>query len=117
VIAEIWQRLIPMVEEKTDHNHLLWGLLFLKVYSTEEVHYCAIAGHPTKKEFHQKSWHIVEMIAGLKESVIILDNRFINSPTLRGRLKASLLTRDCTDCMINEPYPFLPKWVSLKGPV
>jgi hypothetical protein len=117
VIAEIWHRLIPMVEEKTDRKHLLWGLLFLKVYSTEEVH-CAIVGHPTKKEFRQKSWHIVEMIAGLKESVIILDNRFINSPTLRGRLKASLLTLDCTDCMINEPYPFLPMWVSqkFKGP-
>jgi hypothetical protein len=117
VIAEIWQRLIPMIEEKTNRKHLLWGLLFLKVYSTEEVH-CAIVGHPTKKEFRQKSWHIVEMIAGLKESVIILDNRFINSPTLRGRLKASLLTLDCTDCMINEPYPFLPMWVSqkFKGP-
>jgi hypothetical protein len=113
VIAEIWQRLVPMVEEKTYRKHLLWGLVFLKVYSTEEVH-CALVGHPTKKDFRQKSWHIVEMIAGLKESVILLDNRLINSPTLAGRLKASLLTLDCTDCMINEPYPFLPKWVSQK---
>jgi hypothetical protein len=55
------------------------------------------------------------MIAGLKESVILLDNRLINSPTLAGRLKASLLKAlDCTDCMINKPYPFLPKWLSVK---
>jgi hypothetical protein len=113
VIAEIWQRIVPMVEEKTYRKHLLWGLLFLKVYSTEEVH-CALVGHPTKKEFRQKSWHIVEMVAGLKESVIILDNRLINSPTLRGRLKFPLLTLDCTDCMINEPYPFLKMWCSVK---
>jgi hypothetical protein len=113
VIAEIWERIIPMVEEKTYRKHLLWGLIFLKVYSIEEVH-CALVGHPTKKDFRQKSWHIVEMIAGLKETIILLDNRFINSPTRQGRLIASLLTLDCTDCMINEPYPFHSMWSSVK---
>jgi hypothetical protein len=113
VIAEIWERIIPMVEKKTYRKHLLWGLLFLKIYSTEEAH-CAIVGHPTKKEFREKSWHIVEMIAGLKETIILLDNRLINSPKNVGRLNHSLLTLDCTDCMINEPYPFHPKWRSIK---
>jgi hypothetical protein len=106
-----------MVEEKTNRKHLLWGLLFLKLYSTEEVH-CAIVGHPTKKEFRQKSWQIVEMIAGLKDTIILLENRLINSPTVLGRPRHSLLTLDCTDCTINAPYPFLPKWVwqEFKGP-
>jgi hypothetical protein len=103
VIAEIWQRIIPMVKKITYQKHLLLGLLFLKVYSTEETH-CAIVGHPTKKEFCQKSWHVVEMIAGLKESIILLDNRLINSPETAGRLRHSLLTLDCTDCVGDSLY-------------
>jgi hypothetical protein len=49
VIAEIWQRIVPMVKGKTYCKNLLWGLVFLKVYSTEEVH-SALVGHPTKKD-------------------------------------------------------------------
>ena len=43
VIAEIWNQIKETIKDGTEPKHLLWALIFLKVYSTEEVH-CAIVG-------------------------------------------------------------------------
>ena len=44
VIASLWERVEPYVDKAgADRKHLLWALVFLKVYASEEVH-CAIVG-------------------------------------------------------------------------
>ena len=62
VITELWNRIEPIVDEHVQPKHLLWGLVFLKVCSTEEVH-CRIVGWPSAKTFREKAWHVVERIA------------------------------------------------------
>jgi hypothetical protein len=50
VITVIWNEIQNQIDKDTFCKHLLYGLLFLKVYSTEEVH-CAIVGWPSVKMF------------------------------------------------------------------
>jgi hypothetical protein len=118
VITEIWNRIEQNVDAGVVPKHLLYGLVFLKVYGKSEEVHCAIVDWPTAKTFREKSWHIIECIADLKDSVIKLDNRFINAPPINGHIRGALLVIDCTDCKINEPYPFCSKWLSqkFKGP-
>jgi hypothetical protein len=112
VIAALWELIRSNVNDDVEEKHLLWGLLFLKVYAKNEEIHCAIVGFPTRKEFRQKAWHIVEIIADLKDGLIRLENRFVNAPyNMVGR---PYLTLDCTDCKINEPFPFSTKWLSVK---
>eukprot|EP00536_Pseudo-nitzschia_multiseries_P013684 jgi/Psemu1/212457/e_gw1.601.3.1 len=110
VIAEIWNRIETNVQEGIELKHLLWALVFLKVYSTEEVH-CAIVDWPNPRTFREKAWHVIEAIADLKPTVIKLESRFTNAPNGDN---VPLLTLDCTDCMINEPFPWDRKWCSHK---
>jgi hypothetical protein len=99
-------------------NTCLYGLVFLKVCAPSEEVHCAIGDWPSAKTFCEKSWHIIECIADLKESVIKLDNRVITAPPINGHIRGALLVIDCTDCKINEPFPFCSKWMSqkFKGP-
>jgi hypothetical protein len=114
VIAVIWREIKNHIDDDIFRKHLLYGLLFLKVYSTEEVH-CAIVGWPSVKTFRVKAWHIVECIAELKPTFILLENRFINAPPeTRVGFKRSCLTDDACDFHINEPYPWSKKWCSQK---
>jgi hypothetical protein len=69
VITVIWKEIQKHIDEDVFRKHLLYGLLFKKVYSTEEVH-CAIVGWPSVKTFREKAWHIVECIAELKPKFI-----------------------------------------------
>jgi hypothetical protein len=114
VITVIWKEIQNHIDEDIFRKHLLYGLLFMKVYSTEEVH-CAIVGWPSVKTFREKAWHIVECIAELKPKFILLDNRFINAPAeTRVGFKRSCLTDDACDFGINEPYPWDRKWYAKK---
>ena len=45
-------------------KHLLWALLFLKIYATEYVH-CAFAGGVDPKTFRKWCWIFVKAIANL----------------------------------------------------
>ena len=45
-------------------KHLFWGLAFLKIYSTEEVH-CTLF-QTTRTTFRKWSWAVVKMISSLK---------------------------------------------------
>jgi len=112
VIAALWELMRSQVNFGVEEKHLLWGLLFLKVYAKNEETHCAIVGFPTKQEFREKAWHIVNIIADLKDGIIRLENRFINAPNnMVGR---PYLTGDCSDFKINEPFPFHTKWCSPK---
>jgi hypothetical protein len=114
VIAVIWNEIQNHIDHDIFRKHLLYGLLFMKVYSTEEVH-CAIVGWPSVKTFREKAWHIVECIAELKPKFILIENRFVNAPPeTRLGYKRSRLTDDACDFGINEPYPWHKKWYAKK---
>jgi len=49
--------------------HLLWALMFLKVYATEPVH-CSLAGGVDEKTFRKWSWMFVHGIADLEAGVV-----------------------------------------------
>ena len=76
VCAIIWAKLEVNVTTDKDPNHLLWGLLFLKVYSTEEVHSSLVG--TTVKTLRKWSIPMVERMSDLN-TVSILALKF-NTP-------------------------------------
>jgi hypothetical protein len=111
IIAAIWNEIGILIDHDVYRKHLLWALIYLKVYATEFVH-CCLVGWPSAKTFREKSWHVIECIADIKAKIIKVENRFIRAPKDRDGL--SLLTFDCTDCMTDEPYPFNKSMKSCK---
>lgn len=102
VITELWGRLVPLVALPGAHpKHLLWALVFLKVYSTTAVH-CRLVGWVDEKTFRKWSWYFLSLIASLKDDVIQLDNRFEGYD---GKA-ICLISVDGVDCMVDEPWPF-----------
>lgn len=101
IAAEIWNLIEPSVDEPgAAPKHLLWALVFMKVYSTEEIH-CAIVNWPSDRTFRKWSWYFIAKIADLKPNIIRLERRFEGNPTGN-----CFLTVDGTDCPVFEPRPF-----------
>jgi len=94
--------------------HLLYALLFLKLYNTEHQ-FKAITGRD-EKTFRKYAWRWAHLLAYYLD-VIDLENRFDGDPPddLAFRCFVSL---DGTDFSIYEPTPFDAKWYShkLNGP-
>jgi hypothetical protein len=97
------------LEAAAEPKHLLWSLVFIKVYSTEEVH-CSIVGWPDPKTFRKWSWYFLEKTACLAPEIINLENRFRKYDGTT----TCLVSIDCTDCPVFEPWPWDPKWYSQK---
>ena len=116
VIAAAWEMIKDFVRDDIERYHILWGLIFLKVYAPNEEVHCGLVGWPTKQQFREIAWHIVEILADQKDKIIKLKNRFKNAPpnAQGGLIETPKLTIDCTDCMIDEPWPWNKKWVSPK---
>lgn len=55
--------------DKAKVEHLLWALLFMKVYSTESV-LCGLVGNPSEKTFCKWTKLIIEQIATLEEFLV-----------------------------------------------
>eukprot|EP00536_Pseudo-nitzschia_multiseries_P014208 jgi/Psemu1/37882/gm1.37882_g len=73
----------------SEHPHLLWALIHLKVYSTT---------------FSKRAWYFIERITDLKDDVICLDNRFDG---LNGIATTNcFMSVDGTDYLAYEPWPF-----------
>jgi hypothetical protein len=53
-------------------NHLLWGLMFLKVYGTEYV-MIQLAGTKSRKTYRKWVWTVISYIAGESHDVVSLD--------------------------------------------
>ena len=58
IIAKLWMMIEPTLEEEVDdrfmgaeRKHLLYALVFLKVYAPNEEAHCAIVDWPCKKTF------------------------------------------------------------------
>lgn len=61
--ADVWSRTAASRPPKSRPVHLLWALLFLKVYGSEQTHR-TITG-VDEKTFRKWSWFFIELIADL----------------------------------------------------
>lgn len=68
VCALLWNLIKPVVDPGVFFSHLLWGILFLKVYGSESV--LASKVGVTEKSFREKVWTVVMAIASVKNSVV-----------------------------------------------
>ncbi|KAG9399900.1 hypothetical protein AC1031_011321 [Aphanomyces cochlioides] len=96
IASILWKDLQPTPSDAKP-CHLLWALLFLKVYATEHVH--AALCQVDEKTFRKWTW------------IMITWNRRFDL-ALRGA--NILVSLDGTDFVINEPTPFDRKWWSHK---
>ena len=69
VCSIMWSMISTEVPSGASFLHLLWGLLFLKVYATESV-LCGIVGGVDEKTFRKWAWLMVEKMAGLKTRIV-----------------------------------------------
>jgi hypothetical protein len=112
VVAELWERIEPSIngDEVRFHcakrKHLLWALVFLKVYGVNEYANCAIVGWPDVKTFRVWSWYFVEKLFDLQDDVIVWGNRFQGQPDLNDIQYDCMIAVDCLDCPCLEPSPF-----------
>ena len=74
VCSLLWAMLKPFetMPRGVKPCHLLWALMFMKVYATETVH-ASIAGCD-EKTFRKWSWIFVEGIAGLEASFVSVNS-------------------------------------------
>jgi DDE superfamily endonuclease len=113
VAVDVWNLIHTDLKHAAQPKHLLWSLVFVKIYATEDVH-CRIVSWPDPKTFREYSWYFLGKIASLKEQVIVLDNRFKGIDFLKPPELNCYMSVDCTDAPINEPWPFDKKWYSQK---
>ena len=113
VVAELWIRILQRgpIEDGGRPKHLLWALVFLKIYATEELH-CSIVGWPSTKTFTKWSLYFVKRISDLKEDLIKLENRFEGLGAIC--TTNCFMSVDGTNCPVHEPYPFSTKMFSHK---
>jgi hypothetical protein len=71
ICAELWNLINPVlsVSRNAQPKHLLWALLLMKQYSTEEVN-VRLVGGADNKTYRKWSWLFIEAIANLKASVV-----------------------------------------------
>jgi hypothetical protein len=86
-------------------KHLLWALVFPKVYATSEEVHCVIVGWPHVQTFRKYSWYFFEKMCDLQEDVIVWGNRFNGQPDLENIPVDCMISTDCLDCPCSEPFP------------
>ena len=74
VVESIWNRLDPFATIKPIHKgvkpvHLLWALLFMKVYAEESIH-AGLVGGVDEKTFRKWVWIFVQEISYLEDEVV-----------------------------------------------
>jgi hypothetical protein len=68
VCCDFWERLQSRRPKCVMPKHLLWGILFLKVYGTEDILRNMVGA--TRKTFHKWSWKIVEIVRDMEAEVV-----------------------------------------------
>ena len=111
VCEDTWHRLSRKehLNSKAKPKHSLWTLPFLCECGTEE-NLCFRAGGVDPKTFRQWVFCFVSKMATLSKEVIDWRNRFLDWDGL----SSSLVSIDCIDFRIKEPWPFCPIWWSHK---
>ncbi len=120
VTSITWNLLLQCLPQARTPRQLLWSLLFLKSYATEDVN-CAIV-RVDEKTYRKWTWFFVDLIDNL---AIVSYPHF--SWTYSHKIQINWESRlyrpnsvpykvsvDGTDCKIREPSPFSPKWYSHK---
>ncbi|KAJ3117946.1 hypothetical protein HK098_006075 [Nowakowskiella sp. JEL0407] len=105
ICSLIWQSLVSK-PSGSKPEHLLYALLFLKLYDTEHAHH-AITGSD-EKTFRKWTWIFIELIADL--DIIKWEDRHHLAPPNAH----TFVSLDGTDFKIAEPSPFNKKWFSHK---
>lgn len=110
-MSELWNMLDPTttISHRAKPKHLLWTLVFLKVYQTEPVH-LQLTGCKSRDTFRKWVNRFALAIANLEDRVIVLENRFKNWD---GRTRC-LMCIDGTDIPISEPGDRSSVWWSHK---
>ena len=108
IINQIWHRIEPLLASESRHRHLLWALMFLKLYKNESAS-SGMMGGVSEKTFRHHVWIVLAAIDKIKSDVINLNNRFKDQNGSQ-----CLLSVDGTDFRINEPSPFSRLWYSHK---
>ena len=103
----IWGYLKNIVPKGTNYIHLLWALLFLKLYTPE----AALSGmvRVDEKIYRKHVWIILKSISSLKRLFVNLEDRFEGDNG-----SDCLMSVDGTDFKIQQPTPFDKKWFSHK---
>ena len=113
VVADVWNRIVADGEilKGGEPKHLLWALVLLKVYQSDEVH-CALVGWPSVPTYRKWAWYFIERINDLKDNIIKIENRFNDLDNIVHT--NCFMSSDCTDCPVFEPWPFSKKMFSKK---
>jgi len=64
ICALIWDMIFPELPVTCHPRHLLWGLMFLKIYGTEHVHAAMVSAD--EKTLRKWQWEIVSALANMK---------------------------------------------------
>ena len=114
ICAKLWIRISLAMEIANGGkpHHLLWALMFLKLYCAESV-LASLAGRVHEQTFRKWSWYFVDAIANLQYSIILWANRFRDDIG-----NVALVSVDGTDFEIYQWQPFWKGWYShkFKGP-
>ena len=72
IFEKVWNRLSPYstMDNGVKAKHLLWALLFMKVYATEHIH-ASLAGC-CEKTFRKWAWKFVNTISYLDSEMVCL---------------------------------------------
>ena len=108
IIYQIWHLIETLLVSESRPCHLLWALMFLKLYKNESAS-SGMVGGVSEKTFRHHVWIVLAAIDKRKSVVIHLNNRFKNRNGSQ-----CLLSVDGTDFKINEPRPFSRLWYSHK---
>lgn len=115
IVSVTWNLLVEKgdLDRCAGPTHLLWALMFLKLYCSESVH-CSMAATefdkaPHEETFRKWTWYFVTKIADLKDDIIVWENRLRLDKGLRCKI-----TVDGTDFRIWQPTPFTSVWYTHK---
>lgn len=95
----LWDRILPHIgPDGGRHFHLLWALMFLKLYDSISVLSSIV--QVDEKTFSKWTWKILSAISlYVKPRVICIENRFKNAEGA-----SCLLSVDGTDCPTNQKF-------------
>eukprot|EP00171_Calliarthron_tuberculosum_P023605 IDg23605t1 len=96
VCCVVWNQLLGKMPKGAQPHHLLWSLLFLKLYANE--HCNRLLSGADEKTFRKWAWIFIGLIAELKVRPEVSSN----------------ISVDGTDFRVHEPTPFSGKWYSHK---
>ena len=61
VVAALWNEIQELIDDDVYRMHLLWTLVWLKIYATELV-LCSLVGWPTPKTFREKVFILLNVL-------------------------------------------------------